>query len=679
MALLFPAQPSFASGRLSPRMHARIDLQQYATGLAECQNFVILPQGGAVFRSGTQFVQQVQNSGGYVRLIPFVFSNTQAYIFELGDEYLKIFSDRAPLLDGGTQVELTTPYVQAELDFVSYDQSGDIMVMVNREYPPQEVRREGALDWEFEPFDHRDGPYLDENVTATTITPGALTGSTTFTASAIAGINNGQGFLSTDVGRHLRIKQADVWGWAIITAVGSTTAVTATIQDADLAGESPAATTNWRLGAWSDTDGWPEAVRFHQQRLFFARGQTVWGSVSGIFKNFSPTNGAGEVLDTNSVTYVLAASQINLVQWLASTRVLEVGTGGAELTLSGSGSFGLDTPLTPSAVLAKTQTKKGSFEIGQPIFSDRGTVYINRAGRKVFNYYYSFSGDSYKNDDLTLLSDDITKPFIFELAYQSEPNMVIWAVRGDGMLLGCTFNPDQEVVAWHEHPIGGSHNGGIAEVESVAVIPSSDGREDEVWVSVLRTINGQPVRYVEVMNRLYDVEMGLDEAFFVDSGKRVTGSPDTTIGGLQHLEGQEVAIFADGALHPNRTVLNGIVELDRPAANVVVGLPYRGILEGLPVEPGSVSDALTGRRSTVKNIGVKYYQTLLLEVGMKGQKLEKLIVRPGSLPLGENLLPSSGMKRLSIHADAEFDNRIRIEQNSPAPATVLGLYPIIEA
>lgn len=676
MPLLFPQQPAFTSGRLSPKLHSRIDLQQYATGLTECDNFIVLQQGGASFRSGTSYVQPTKGSD-FARLLPFVFSNTQAYIFELGEGYIRIFTNHGPLIDGGAQIELTVPYTQDQINAVNWDQSGDIMILVNRNHPPHEIRREGATTWNSAVFDYRDGPYLDENVTATTLTPSASTGSITITASAVTGINGGRGFLATDVGRHVRLLQDSVWGWAIITAVNSTTEVVATVQDADLAGTA-AATANWRLGAWSDTDGYPEAVRFHQQRLFFARGQTIWGSASGIFRNFSPTNGAGEVLDTNSVTYVLAAGKIDLIQWLASSRTLEVGSGGAEFTLSGGGSFGLDSPLTPDSVLARKHTENGSFEIGQPIFSDRGTVFINRSGRKVLNFYYSFENDSYQNDDLTLLADDLTFPYIFELAYQAEPDMIIWAVRSDGVLLGCTYNPRQKVVAWHQHHLGGSYQGGNAVVESVVVIPAPGGTRDELWLSVLRTINGQTVRYIEFMEPMYGPGSSVEQATFVDSSLCYSGPPENTFGGLAHLEGQEVSILADGSTHPRRTVVNGIVELDRLASEVVIGLPYQGELTLLPFEPGDTSNAVTGRRSRILSVGLSYYQTLLAKVGVVGKPLERIGGRSTTDNLGEPLTPTNGFERVPIESNDEQHNRITVVQEEPLPCTILSVYPIME-
>jgi hypothetical protein len=678
MALLYPSKPAFVSGKLSPRLLGRIDLEQYAVGLQECTNFVVFPHGGATFRQGTRFVHEVRNHEDFVRLLPFIFNNEQAYVLEVGPEYIRIFFNQAFVedpLDPPNPIELVTPYEQDDIDKIRFDQSGDIMYTVLRRVRPQEIRRMDHDDWDVVPFDFQDGPYLDVNTTSTTLNPSASTGAITITASSTTGINNDQGFLATDVGRLIRLQHAGTWGWVEITAVTSTTLVSATVRGT-LGGTT--AVTTWRLGAWSDTTGWPEAVQFHQQRLFFARGQFIWGSKTGEFDVFSPSETDGEVLDDNGVTYRLAAGRIDLIQWLSSSRVLEVGSAGAEFTVTGGGNFGLDSPLTPDAVLARKTTENGSFIVSQPIFSSRGTVFINRSGRKLLNYYYSFENDNYVTDDITLLAEEITFPQVFELAYQSEPDLLIWALRSDGLLLSCTFNPTQDVVAWHEHVLGGEFQGSFPVVESVTVIPSTIDTHDEVWVSVLREIDGQEVRYIEVFEHLFTPVDFIESAMFMDSALSYDGPPESVFSGLEHLEGQEVAILTDGVVHPNRIVENGEIELDYEASIVHVGLPFTGRIELLPLEPGDTSNALTSRRSRVVSIGVLFHDTVLAEVGVVGSPLELFNGRITTDPLGEPLQPRTGFMRVPVESNSEHRNRITVVQNNPLPCTILAVLPIID-
>lgn len=681
--LLFPAKPAFVAGRVSPLLYGRIDIDQYTVGLEECTNFIVYPHGGAIFRSGTRFVSEVENSANYARLIPFIFSNEQAYVLEFGPAYINIFFAYARVVNGsGTPIQLVTTYNQNDIDKVRFDQSGDTMYTVLRTQQPQVLKRISGTNWTFSDFVFSDGPYDDVNATTTTLTPAATTGANVLvTASAITGINNDTGFQATDVGRLIRIQHGATWGWAEIITVTDTTHVQVNITGA-FGGIT--AVTTWRLGAWSDTTGWPEAVKFHQQRLFFARGQHIWGSKTGDFDNFAPTKVDGTVTDDEAVTYRLAAGRIDLIQWLNSGRTLECGTAGAEFILTGGAQFGLDSPLTPSSVLARKTTETGSYTVSQPIFTSRGTAFINRSGRKLMNYFYQFDQDNYVTRDLSQLSEDITYPNIFELAYQAEPNMLIWILRSDGTALACTFDPSQQVNAWHEHVLGGTYHGGPAVVESIAAIPSSVGGFDEVWMSVLRTINGMDVRYIEVLKPLFSPIYTIEQAWFVDSGLSYDGAPLTTFSGLTHLIGQTVAILADGAVHRNLVVSNtGTITLDYPASKVIVGLPYTGTLTCLPFETSGMAGARGGKtlitqKTRITHLGVLLYRTVLAKVGVKDRTLESVAGRVSADTIGVAIQPRTDFFKVPIASNNEYRNRVTVVQDNPLPCTVLSVMPVID-
>lgn len=92
-----PVLPSFAAGEVSPQLFGRVDLQKYQTGLETAENLIVLPSGGATSRPGTRFVATVRDSTKKVRLIPFRFSTTQAYILEFGDGYTRVYKDGAQI------------------------------------------------------------------------------------------------------------------------------------------------------------------------------------------------------------------------------------------------------------------------------------------------------------------------------------------------------------------------------------------------------------------------------------------------------------------------------------------------------------------------------------------------------------------------------------------------------
>lgn len=81
------------------------------------------------------------------------------------------------------------------------------------------------------------------------------------------------------------------------------------------------------------------------------------------------------------------------------------------------------------------------------------------------------------------------------------------------MLLGLTYLREQQVYAWHPHPMTNGY------VESICSI--SEGQEDAVYALIRRTVNGSTVRYVERLNTRQFTEQ--QDAFFVDSGLSYSG------------------------------------------------------------------------------------------------------------------------------------------------------------
>ena len=173
------------------------------------------------------------------------------------------------------------------------------------------------------------------------------------------------------------------------------------------------------------------------------------------------------------------------------------------------------------------------------------------------------------------------------MVWQQEPELVIWFVHSDGRLIGLTYDRANGAVGWHTHPLGGTN----PIVESIASIPS--GAEDQVYISVKRTIDGSTVRHIEYLKPI-NFGDDVEDAFFVDSGLTYSGSATTTISGINHLEGEEVAILADGATHANKTVTDGKITLDRSASVVHLGYNYTSLVETLRLEAGG-NDGTSGQ------------------------------------------------------------------------------------
>ena len=518
MARVAAQLTNFTAGELSPRLDGRNDLSKYPAGCKTLENIVIYPHGAAARRPGTQFIAEVKTSSAKTRLIPFEFSTTQTYILEFGNQYMRVYKDKGQVLSSGSAFEISTPYLTAELFDIKFAQSADVMYITHPSHATRKLSRTGHTAWTLTTVDFTNGPYLDTNTSTTTITASAHTVGTgrTFTASAST-------FVSTDVGRLIRFRD----GYAKITGFTDATIVTVEIL---VDTGSTSASTDWSLGAFSDTTGHPSCVTFFEQRLVFAatlnNPQTIYFSKSGDYENMDANIG-GTVADDDAIVYTIASNQVNAIRFLSPTRTLIIGTAGGEFAVYGGGD---NDAITPTNIIIKKQSNYGGANVDAVPVAN-ATLFLQRAKRKIRELAYNFDVDGYVAPDLTILAEHITQGGITQMAYQEEPLSIIYAVREDGELVAVTYQRDQQVVAWHRHIFGGSFGTGNAVCESVAVIPT-DLDEYEVYVIIKRTINGATKRYVEVLNTFDFTETDNTSFNYLDSQLNYDGVSTTLNGDI---------------------------------------------------------------------------------------------------------------------------------------------------
>lgn len=434
--------------------------------------------------------------------------------------------------------------------------------------------------------------------------PTALTGSITVNA-----LGDFVPFKSTDIGRQIRFEYPGREpGWGVITFVATAQQATVLLYR-DLPSTAPLE--SWRLGAWSDSTGWPHAGTFYQQRLFLGRNtsqpQTMWGSQSGDFQNMRPDSwvaGAKSVQDSNALNFTLASGIASPITWMMGARRLIVGTAIGQWYISSKGAA-----LTPSDFSADPQSSVKARDVA-PVQINSGGLFIQRAKRALYDLNYDYQIDALKASDITILSDHIGKGNFAQIVHQAEPFSNVWGRLEDGTLVCMTYKRDQNVVGWTPCVVGGSL-AGAAVVESIAVIPGATDsgqvydsiNRDEVWMIVNRTIGGTTKRYIEMMEGYFDgpnratylnkstwraaVVVAQKDAFYVDCGLTYSGVSTMTITGLSHLEGETVKVVADGAVQADKTVSGGAITLDLAASKTHIGLSYNWIYRGMKLPYGS--------------------------------------------------------------------------------------------
>ena len=118
--------------------------------------------------------------------------------------------DSVAVASSGT-MDLTAPWVAADLSKIRWDQSGDIVFIACDGYRQRKIERRASDSWSVVVYQSDNGPFMVENVGPVTITPSATSGDITLTASAAL-------FKSTQVGTLFRLTQSGQSASVSVTA-----------------------------------------------------------------------------------------------------------------------------------------------------------------------------------------------------------------------------------------------------------------------------------------------------------------------------------------------------------------------------------------------------------------------------------------------------------------------------
>jgi hypothetical protein len=384
-----------------------------------------------------------------------------------------------------------------------------------------------------------------------------------------------------------------------ISAVASGTSATGTVVSylGLWAGERLA--TSARQTAFNARYGYARSVSMHEQRLCFggtsSYPNTIWASETENFENFQIGTTAASAFQ-----FTLAASEGNRINWLHSQTRLLIGTSGDEWAI---GSADTAQSLSATNVEAKRQSSYGSKYMRAQIVNDV-LLFIQRSGRKVRELVYELNKDGWVAPDLTLLAEHITAGEIVEIAYQQQPDAILWCVRGDGALLAMTYERDQKVVGWHRHLIAD------AEVESVATI-YGNGTEDELWMVIKRTISGNPYRTVErfplLWRKRFDDSTTADYRYLDSFETFASGSANRSVTGLAHLNGKTVTIV-QGTNVATATVSGNAVNVPQASAGYL-GLPFTSTLRPMKLEADFENGTAQSRKKRIHQIVVRTHKS----------------------------------------------------------------------
>lgn len=575
---------------------------------------------------------------------------------------------------------VTTPYAAADLFDLHYAQDSDILTLAHPSYAARELRRLGAVNWTLTTLSFAPSVSVPTGVSVTPtvgtagnqnpqsyrVTVLDTDGVTESLPSAIVSTSNNltvSGNYNTVSwtsvsGRRYNVYKQRGGAFGYIGQVVATGASSSIVDDnvlADTAKTPPEDIYDLNTGA----NDYPAATTYHEQRRWFAgtanKPQTIWAT-----RNATQTNLTSSVpsQDDDGMEFRIASRQQNAIRHLLPLSDLIAMTVGGEFRV-----YADNAPaITPTSLSVKPQGYAGASNV-QPALTSGSILYVQSQGSRVREMAYNWEANAYTSIDISLMAPHLFNGYtVLDLAYSRAPVPTLWAVRSDGVLLGMTYVPEQQVYGWHQHDTDGVF-------ESVCVVAEDD--EDVLYAVVRRTVDERSVRYIERLQRRELVDQ--DEAFFVDSGLTYDGAAVTSLSGLWHLEGKTLQVLTDGAVHPDCVVTGGAITLDYEASVVHAGLAYTSDLMTLPLGFEQAPAGGQGMTKNVSGVAMRVTQSSVVQAGPTFDDLTEYPARAVSDPYGSPPALQTAELRFDISPDWNSDGGVCVRQGLPLPLTVLSM------
>jgi hypothetical protein len=409
---------------------------------------------------------------------------------------------------------------------------------------------------------------------------------------------------------------------------------------------------------------YPGAVSYFEQRRWFGgtqnRPNNLWATRPGTEADMSfslPSQ------SDDRIAVRVAAREANRILHIVPLAQLMLMTGAAEWRVSPLNS----DAITPESMSVRPQSYVGASNV-QPLVVGSSMIYGAGRGGHLRELGYNYEAGGYISGDVCLraphLFDNLT---IVDLAYSKAPSPVVWAVSSSGKMVAMAYVPEQQVGGFSTIETKGS-------IESACVV--AEGDEDIVYVEVMRTVNGQAVRFVERMNERQYTD--LKECVYVDCAGTYRGEAKKEITGLTWLEGETVSILADGAVEPQQVVKDGKITLTYPAEIVHVGLPFTADMKTLPVAM-ALQDSSYGSGHK-KNVREVFFRVVNSSGTQAGPSFDKLSEYPSRSTEFAGNVPEPITDEIGFQIQPQWSQsgQVCVRQKYPLPLRIVSMTTVLE-
>ena len=722
---------NFSAGEINNLLNARTDAKAYFEGGKQVRNWYLLDEGGVMRRPATEYMATMPAE---CRIIPFIFSDDEVAIFVLSNGRLDVYSNTGAVIQ--SNITTNCNWTTAQLFELNYAQFGDTVFLTHRDIYPRKITRTSASTftvaaYEFEldedvvvsgaykthaPF----YKYEDASVTLTLSTSATGAGRT-ITAST--------GIFSNDyVNHYLKIDGSQV----LITGYTSPTQVTATVIETISGGTGPH--NDWEEELFSVPRGYPQAVSFHDNRLWFGgirdNPSAVIASQIGGYFNFD----VGTGLANEAINVVIASDTVNEVRHLVSSRNLQIFTDSGEYYVPVSSQ---SAAITPSSIAFLRQTPYGCNRAA-PIPFDGASLFSQKNGKAIREYVFSDIEQAYRSTSVSVLAShliDRPKQLSMMTGNETKPEQFAFFLNSgsndDGKVAVFHSIRDEKIAGWTmwETQSGDKYHSITALNDQLFVIvkrivPSGtkyflerfanddsitldcsttttvfqkgtplvngasqtgntlsvDGFTSAPQIQETFTIAGNATKYIitAVTQTAAGYDLTLDQNLAVSPADNAV---ITIVEGFVHAVNsiyentdKVFAVYGNGSLGEFTVDSNNRITLTSAPfpSGTRVGFNFTPILETMPIDKEIDTGPLTGQPRRVNKAIVDISGGL--DITMKAQDLEakELVIQQVDFTINSDTTPVTEKKEFNFLGYSKSPT-ITISQNDPLPLKVLGI------
>tara|TARA_R100001460_G_scaffold10461_1_gene24773 strand:- start:7730 stop:9994 length:2265 start_codon:yes stop_codon:yes gene_type:complete len=456
-------------------------------------------------------------------------------------------------------------------------------------------------------------------------------------AGAVGGITSGQinGTRSVQEVRNENV---------IVVTAGSNA------NDSAIGGGTPkitthAPTTAWGEQSYSELRGFPAAVTFHENRLWFGGtlGQPdgLWSSKISEYFNFD----TGDGQDDEAISLTLSIGEINTVRHIISNRDLQVFTSTSEFYIPAFS----EKPITPTNAQIKRQTPFGA-EFVKPYSFDGATLYVQRHGDMIREFVYDDSEGAYVSNAVSTLSShmitDVVQATVLRGAI-NRPESYALFLNSDGTIAVFTSNRAEQRAGWSKFTTDGKFH-------SICTI------DERVFFVGAYDTGAGTTKFV--LNE-FDSSLNLD---FANTFSGTAGVFDVS---SHFANGATVDVINGTDYLGQFTVSGGNVDVSAVASitSAEIGYKFNVEAETLPIDAQVAGGPLTGNPRSVNRVILDLLDTLSVSVNNK-----ELIIRTVLDDFSLDRTPVDGKKEFRLLGYSK-DPTVKITQSAPLSLQVNGI------